>query len=68
MNSERYNDMTYGGTKDASNKHNIYNDELTPFDQNVFLSQQNIHFCSNVIKFSHFWVMGVLLLRKPGLL
>ena len=41
----------YGGTIYTSNKHHVYNDDLTPFDKTIFLSIQNINLCSNFIKF-----------------
>ena len=50
-NSETDIESSFGGTTDASDKHHFYNDELTHFDKTTVLSQQNIHFCSNIIKF-----------------
>ena len=49
-NSETDIESSFGGTTDASAKHHFYNDELTHFDKTTVLSQQNIHFCSNIIK------------------
>ena len=36
--------MSYGGTTDDSEKHHVYNDDLTKFDDTTTLSLQKITF------------------------
>ena len=50
--------MTYGGTKDVSNKHNVYNDELIPFDQNIFYHNKIFTFVQMLSSFLTFGLWG----------
>ena len=55
-NQDTDNDRTHDVTADTSTEHHVHLYHLTIFDQEIFLSLQNIHFCSNVIKF----VLGII--------